>query len=243
MKIRFRHWGRNFDATPYYVRREYRRKSTSITSHKINASDKYLEFDSFEAMKIPLSNTHPNGHDEEEAPNETKEHHEESSWGNELQELRHRLEMLEQQNQQPSKGKDDRMEEVVGLLQDEAKIANQDDPNELDITKMNSTSTTEENDTFRFSRWGSIYEPMDRFEFPESTYSLLIEADILSLPFVSAMMSLGLSLICLVLTLYNSLQNREPGNPLGMPVGLPAEVRTAQYFGLIIGKCKWMNKR
>lgn len=198
-----------------------------------------------QAVKMSLSDTQPNGHDQGEAPNETKEHREESSWGNELQELRHRLEMLEQQSQKSSGGKNDgtMMEEVVGLLQDEAKIANQDDPYEFDNTKMNSTSTTEEIETFRFSRWASTSNLMDKFEFPESTYSLLIEANILSMPFVSALMSLGLSLICLVLTLYNSLQKSEPGNPLGVPVGLPAEVRTAQYFGLIIGECKSMNKR
>jgi hypothetical protein len=77
---------------------------------------------------------------------------------------------------------------------------------------------------------------MDRFELPESTYSLLMTSDIFSLPFQAGIFAYALSLMCLLLVLLDELQNRKPGNPLGVPAGLPPEVRMAQYLGIMIGR-------
>lgn len=182
---------------------------------------------------VSISEAHRSGRDEEEA-NQANEPHEESTWGDELQELRHRLEMLEQQQQQSRGGDISIMEEVVGLLQCNDKHTSLDDTEgfgtthtDVDMTHTNSTSTIEKNDS---------PNAVDVFELPESTYSLIIAADICSIPFNSALLALGLALTCLVLTLLNELENKEPGNPWGVPAGLAPEVRFAQYLGIIIGE-------
>jgi hypothetical protein len=57
-----------------------------------------------------------------------------------------------------------------------------------------------------------------------------------SIPFYAGIVASALSIMCLLLTLLDELQNKQPGNPLGVPAGLPPEVRMAQYLGIIIGK-------
>ena len=186
-------------------------------------------------MSVSVSEAHRNGRDGEEV-NQANELHENTPWGDELQQLCHRLTVLEQQ--QHSRGGDIRMmDEVVGLLQCDGKNISLDDTEgfgtthtDVDMTHTNSTSTIGKNDS------PNANAAVDVFELPESTYSLVIASDICSIPFNSALLALGLALVCLVLTLLNELENKEPGNPWGVPAGLAPEVRFAQYLGIIIGK-------
>ena len=76
----------------------------------------------------------------------------------------------------------------------------------------------------------------DKFELPESTYTLLISEDIVSMPFIAGIIAWCMSLLCLVLVLLDELGNAEPWNPLGVPAGLQPEVRMAQYLGIIVGE-------
>ena len=75
----------------------------------------------------------------------------------------------------------------------------------------------------------------DEYELPESTYSLLMTEKVLSIPFGVGIVASFLSLFALILALKNELDNGEEGNILGLPAGVPSEVRMAQYLGLIIG--------
>lgn len=188
-------------------------------------------------MSVSVSEAHRNGRDGEEV-NQANELHENTPWGDELQQLCHRLTVLEQQ--QHSRGNDIRMmDEVVGLLQYDGNHTFLDDTeglgtNHTDVgmTRADSTSTEGKND----NDIPNANAAVDVFELPQSTYSLVIASDICSIPFNSALLALGLALVCLVLTLLNELENKEPGNPWGVPAGLAPEVRFAQYLGIIIGK-------
>lgn len=75
----------------------------------------------------------------------------------------------------------------------------------------------------------------DEYELPESSYSLLMTEKILSVPFFTGIFSAFLSMFALILALKNELDNGERGNFLGLPAGVPEEVRLAQYFGIFIG--------
>jgi hypothetical protein len=163
-------------------------------------------------------------------------------WDDELQELRQRLGMLEQwrrrqqQQQLPPSRKKNRSMENIGLLH----MQNEDDNVTLrdataagcvDEGNASQCTTTNNNDNSN-----NNIVVMDRFELPESTYSLLITENMCSIPFYAGIVASALSIMCLLLTLLDELQNKQPGNPLGVPAGLPPEVRMAQYLGIIIGK-------
>lgn len=75
----------------------------------------------------------------------------------------------------------------------------------------------------------------DEYELPESSYSLLMTEKIVSVPFFTGIFSAFLSMFALILALKNELDNGEQGNFLGLPAGVPEEVRLAQYFGIFIG--------
>ena len=75
-----------------------------------------------------------------------------------------------------------------------------------------------------------------RYPFPESTYTLLITENILSMPTVVGVITVAISLMALGITLKNELDNAEDGNPYGMPPGVVTEVRIAQFLGIIIGE-------
>ena len=165
--------------------------------------------------------------------------HEQSTydWDDELQELRQRLGMLEQWRrlqQHPPSRKNNRSKENIGLnedgnvtlrLRDATAAGCVDEGNASHCTTTNNSDNNNNNIVV-----------MDRFELPESTYSLLITENICSIPFYAGIVASALSIMCLLLTLLDELQNKQPGNPLGVPAGLPPEVRMAQYLGIIIGK-------
>lgn len=151
-------------------------------------------------------------------------HHEHSSWG----ELRQRIESLEQWRQHQegvSNANGDKTEEI-GLLQSK------------ENGNVHSELATDSTPTIARDQQQSFTDNniMDQFELPESTYSLLMSAPICSMPFNAGILTSALSLMCLVIVLLDELQSSEPGNPLGVPAGLPPEVRMAQYLGIIIGK-------
>ena len=75
-----------------------------------------------------------------------------------------------------------------------------------------------------------------RYQFPESTYTLLITENILSMPTVVGVITVAISLMALGITLKNELDNATDGNPYGMPPGVVTEVRIAQFLGIIIGE-------
>ena len=77
----------------------------------------------------------------------------------------------------------------------------------------------------------SVREEGDKFELPESTYSLLITEDILSVPFAVGLVGAALSMMCLILALINELDKGTVGNDLGLPAGANTEVRVAQFLG------------
>lgn len=70
----------------------------------------------------------------------------------------------------------------------------------------------------------------EQFQLPQSSYWLLISADICSMPFNTGILALGLSLMCLICVLCYTL-----GNPLmqGLPV---TEVIIAKYVAVMMGK-------
>ncbi len=145
------------------------------------------------------SNSHHHHHHQQ--PHE----HSSTTWDDELQELRQRLEMLELRRRHQPRTRE-------GIMETEISI---------DITACDDKTRN---------------NIMDQFELPESTYSLLLSAPFFSMPFGAGILAWALSLMCLLLVLLDELQNTEPGNPLGVPAGLPPEVRMAQYLGIIIGK-------
>ncbi len=75
-----------------------------------------------------------------------------------------------------------------------------------------------------------------QYELPESTYSLLISADVFSLPFNVGLLACTLSLMCLSLVLADEFDKKNPGNSLVLPAGLHPSVQVAQYLGIIIGR-------
>jgi hypothetical protein len=148
--------------------------------------------------------------------NSQQSHEQPYTWDDELLELRQRLEILELRRRHQPRTREGRMEndaDATGCGNNRHEIS-------LDITACDSKTIN----------------IMDQFELPESTYSFLISAPIFSIPFNAGILASALSLMCLVLVLMDELQNNEPGNPLGVPAGLPPEVRMAQYLGIIIGK-------
>jgi len=75
----------------------------------------------------------------------------------------------------------------------------------------------------------------DKYELPESTYTLLMTENLISIPFATGIIAAAISMMCLVLALKNELDNETPGNPLGLPAGVRTEVRMAQYLGVLVG--------
>jgi hypothetical protein len=70
----------------------------------------------------------------------------------------------------------------------------------------------------------------------QSTYSFLFTEPALSLPFVFAVAILLISYTCLLLALVDNIFiGYTPENPLSVPVGVTAVVKTAQYLALLVG--------
>jgi hypothetical protein len=74
-----------------------------------------------------------------------------------------------------------------------------------------------------------------KYGLPESTFTFLITHGPLSVPFAFAVFSMFLSISCLSLTLASSIQQGSEGNRLGIPAGVEAPVRVAQFLGAIVG--------
>ena len=70
-----------------------------------------------------------------------------------------------------------------------------------------------------------------KYGLPESTFTFLITHGPLSVPFAFAVFSMFLSISCLSLTLASSIQQGSEGNRLGIPAGVTAPVRVAQFLG------------
>ena len=71
----------------------------------------------------------------------------------------------------------------------------------------------------------------EEFELPQSTYTLFITENVLSLSFFAGIIATALSVSSLSIVLINELNNKTPNSPFGMPAGVNWEVRTAQYLG------------
>jgi len=132
--------------------------------------------------------------------------------------MQERIDTIEkQQQQQPASIVD----EGVGLLGSDDDNKSPHQQRTLGVASHLTESTVE-----------AMY---DEYELPESSYSLLMTEKILSVPFFTGIFSAFLSMFALILALKNELDNGERGNFLGLPAGVPEEVRLAQYFGIFIG--------
>ena len=76
----------------------------------------------------------------------------------------------------------------------------------------------------------------DERDFPlaDSTFSLLVTQHPLSVPFAFGVFSIALSISCLCLTLASSINQGTARNKLGIPAGVDATVRAAQFLGKYI---------
>lgn len=77
---------------------------------------------------------------------------------------------------------------------------------------------------------GTDISNTEQFQLPQSSYCLLISADICSFPFNTGILALGLSLMCLICVLCYTL-----GNPLMSGIA-ETEVIIAKYVAVLIGK-------
>ena len=84
----------------------------------------------------------------------------------------------------------------------------------------------------RLSMW-----KFESYELPQSTYTLLISEPVLSRAFLMGIVAAVLSIMSLSIVLVSELDNGTADSPLGLPTGVPPEVRMAQYLG------KFMNER
>ena len=69
------------------------------------------------------------------------------------------------------------------------------------------------------------------YHLAESTHSLLITEPIASLPFMFGVLSIALSISCLCLVLTSSIKKGTSRNRLGIPAGVAATTRAAQFLG------------
>lgn len=105
--------------------------------------------------------------------------------------MQERIETLEQQPRGPE-------EEKVGLLGEEnGNVADSPPDEEVPLNES------------------KIEARHDKYELPESTYTLLMTENLVSIPFATGIIAAALSMMCLGLALKNEAGNSEPGNPLG----------------------------
>ena len=78
----------------------------------------------------------------------------------------------------------------------------------------------------RLSMW-----KFESYELPQSTYTLLISEPVLSRAFLMGIVAAVLSIMSLSIVLVSELDNGTADSPLGLPTGVPPEVRMAQYLG------------
>lgn len=81
----------------------------------------------------------------------------------------------------------------------------------------------------RLSMW-----KFESYELPQSTYTLLISEPVLSRAFLMGIVAAVLSIMSLSIVLVSELDNGTADSPLGLPTGVPPEVRMAQYLGKIL---------
>lgn len=75
------------------------------------------------------------------------------------------------------------------------------------------------------------------YHLAESTHSLLITEPIASLPFMFGLFSIALSISCLCLVLTSSIKKGTSRNRLGIPAGVSATTRAAQFLGKLYTCC------
>ena len=73
------------------------------------------------------------------------------------------------------------------------------------------------------------------YHLAESTISLLVTQPPLSIPFMFGMCSAALPISCLSLVLASSISKGTSRNPLGIPAGVAATTRAAQFLGALVG--------
>ena len=73
------------------------------------------------------------------------------------------------------------------------------------------------------------------YHLAESTISLLITQPPISIPFIFGMCSAALPISCLSLVLASSISKGTSRNPLGIPAGVAATTRAAQFLGALVG--------
>lgn len=78
-------------------------------------------------------------------------------------------------------------------------------------------------------------EFIQKYNLPESTFSMMITENILSFGFVTSIVVFLLAMTCLFMAHRNQADNGRPGNPLGLPPNVQVEVRVAQYLMLLVG--------
>ena len=81
----------------------------------------------------------------------------------------------------------------------------------------------------RLSMW-----KFESYELPQSTYTLLISEPVLSRAFLMGIVAAVLSIMSLSIVLVSELDDGTADSPLGLPTGVPPEVRMAQYLGKIL---------
>ena len=96
-----------------------------------------------------------------------------------------------------------------------------------------SSRFLERKDSMTTNEEGSEF--IQKYNLPESTFSMMITEKFLSFGFVTSMVVFLLAMTCLFMAHRNQADNGRPGNPLGLPPNVQVEVRVAQYLMLLVG--------
>jgi hypothetical protein len=71
----------------------------------------------------------------------------------------------------------------------------------------------------------------ETFKLPESTFTLLITHEFLSIPFLTGLLACALALFCLTLVLIDEADQGTVDNPFSLPAGVTTPTRITQYVG------------
>lgn len=93
-----------------------------------------------------------------------------------------------------------------------------------------SSRFLERNDSMPTNEEGS-----QKYNLPDSTFSMMITENIVSFGFVTSVVVFLLAMTCLFMAYRNQAGQGRPGNPIGLPPNVQVEVRVAQYLMLLIG--------
>ncbi|KAL7548009.1 hypothetical protein ACHAWF_011289 [Thalassiosira exigua] len=87
----------------------------------------------------------------------------------------------------------------------------------------------------RSSRQSMYIEYIKENVLQESTFSLFITENMFSVPYLFALLTTSMSVLCLALALISAFEHGTTGNPFGLPVDVSVSVCIAQFLGLFIG--------